>query len=66
MNSLEEHQQGVCPNCGSNNLQYDVLEVVDDQVMYPWTCNHCLTTGEEWYLLQFTNHEEIEIPKENE
>lgn len=63
MKPIDEHQQGVCPNCQESDLEYGVLEVVDDQVMYPWTCSSCGTTGEEWYTMSFTNHERVEVPE---
>ena len=45
---------GNCPHCGEKeSLDYGVLEVVDEQVFYPWTCFKCEGTGQEWYNLEF-------------
>lgn len=45
----------VCPKCGSENLEYDGLEVADDQLYcyYPFTCEDCGETGEEWYEMEY-------------
>jgi len=46
-----EAWQGECAECLSDNLDYGVLEVDDDQVMYPYHCRDCGHDGEERYSL---------------
>ena len=47
---------GECPFCQSTNLDYGVIELVDDMQYYPWRCKDCGHKGEEWYELKFTGH----------
>ena len=51
------NEEGKCPICGSDNLDYDALEVTDYGVHYPYTCKDCGTTGVEHYDLQFSENE---------
>ncbi len=44
---------GICPKCGSEDLDYGVIEVQDDMVYYPFTCSECGAEGKEWYDLDF-------------
>lgn len=48
--------QGICPMCGSLQLDYGSLEVDDQSVGYPYTCKNCKFEGIEWYNLLFTTH----------
>lgn len=59
-----ENSQGKCTNCGSFDLDYDCIELVDEAVYYPYTCNKCESTGKEWYNLQYTEttQDEAEEP----
>ena len=50
------NEEGKCPFCGSNDLDYGVMEPEDDMVYYPWTCSDCGKHGEEWYSMRFTGH----------
>jgi len=54
-------RQGYCV-CGSDDLDYDRLELIDGFVMYPFTCNACYKKGKEWYALTF--EETVMIEKE--
>ena len=50
---------GVCPYCNTaNSLEYGVMEPLQDDGLfyYPWTCEHCGLTGEEWYKAEFIGH----------
>lgn len=49
-------EEGVCPVCGETQLEYDTIQLEDDMIYYPWTCEHCGTSGEEWYKLSFAGH----------
>jgi len=52
------NEAGKCPCCGSDDLDYEGMEPEDNNmVYYPWTCNDCGATGEEWYTLEFSGHE---------
>jgi len=47
---------GKCPRCNSFNLDYDSLEVIDDYIYYPYTCNECGFECRERYSLDFVGH----------
>lgn len=44
---------GCCPKCGKTELRYEVAEIVDSGVKYPFTCETCGYQGLEWYKLVF-------------
>jgi len=48
---------GVCPNCGSDMLDYEELRQDGDMIYYPWKCEHCGSTGKEWYATSFCGHD---------
>jgi len=52
-------EAGICPCCGSDDLQYDAIEV-HEWVYYPFTCNSCGCRGQENYALTFDDHTIIE------
>jgi hypothetical protein len=49
-------EQGICPCCGSINLSYDAINIVDDNVNRPWKCDDCGSNGSEWHSLEFSGH----------
>jgi len=49
-------EQGKCPKCESDDLDYGSLEPVDEGLYYPYTCNGCGFEGKEWYNLHFVGH----------
>ena len=53
------HREGMCPLCGHEEMAYGVSEIVDEWVMYPWTCGHCGAIGKEWYSMVFDEHGEV-------
>lgn len=53
---LKRIEQGVCPYCGSTNINYDSAELDDEMVSYPATCNRCKRNFVEWYHLDFVGH----------
>ena len=56
--SNTNHEQGICPLCGSQSLNYEKITVNDDnQIGYPWDCSDCKATGTEWYDLEFNSHD---------
>lgn len=53
----KSNEQGRCPYCNEYSLEYGVAEFEDDGMLYyPWRCEQCGHTGEEWYKLQFEGH----------
>ena len=58
--------EGICFACGSDELNYDALEVDGEFVYYPWTCKKCGAQGEENYKLSFTDHSINYDPREVE
>lgn len=59
------HEQGVCPVCNSENLEYGSSDFEGDAVGYDWTCEDCGSYGMEWYELTFSNHNVTHNTKEN-
>lgn len=53
---FKSNEQGRCPKCNSDSLQYESLNIDGDFIYYPWRCEQCGTSGEEWYQLHFTGH----------
>jgi hypothetical protein len=51
MNKKEE--QGKCPKCKGWSLTYGALELQDDLIYYPFTCDDCGHEDNEWYSLTF-------------
>lgn len=46
--------EGICPKCGSSDLDYGVMSAEDSNlVKYPVSCNHCEFCGYEYYLLTY-------------
>lgn len=63
---VKSNEVGVCPLCNSDNLDYDVMEVVDTGVEYPWTCNDCGAEGTEFYNISFSEVRAIASGKDGE
>lgn len=51
------YEVGICPICHSEDLDYDAMEVYDDSIGYPFTCNSCGATGNEFYQLTYDSSE---------
>lgn len=51
-----EHEQGICPKCGSDGLIYGDTKKQDIAIGYLYVCDSCGFTGIEWYNLHFTEH----------
>jgi DNA-directed RNA polymerase subunit RPC12/RpoP len=45
--------EGKCTKCGSENLEYGVLEPEDNSVLYPYECLDCGHEGKEYYTLEY-------------
>ena len=50
------NEPGICPSCGSDALQYGVMEPEERSVMYPYVCVACGHAGAELYELNFLFH----------
>lgn len=57
------HKEGVCPICGSKNLEYNTKNVESNSFWYDIECEDCKTTFSECYELKFIGHENIEVVK---
>lgn len=51
-----ESEDGHCPKCGSDELEYGTSEIVDTYVEYPWECKSCGSTGKEYGSIVFDGH----------
>lgn len=45
---------GKCPKCGSEDLDYDASEMIDESLGYPFTCKDCGCVGVEWYSIVYS------------
>jgi len=45
--------QGKCPQCLSENLQYETCVHDGEQLYFPFVCCECDYEGKEWYNLEF-------------
>jgi len=54
--TLKKIEQGVCPYCGSMDINYDAIELKDEMLYYPAHCCDCGRSFEEWYDLVFAGH----------
>ena len=52
-------QTGVCPICQSEEVSYGSLELCDNDVYYPVTCDKCGASFREFYELKFVGHYNI-------
>lgn len=51
------NEQGVCPVCNGENLEYGSSDIEGDVMGYEWTCEDCGSEGMEWYDITFnSNH----------
>ena len=47
-------EQGKCPYCGSEDIEYGSMELKDDNIVdYPCHCNKCNKDFTEGYHLEF-------------
>ena len=52
--------EGVCPVCGSTDIEYDVLEPeFPSGVYFPCECNNCHATFNEWYDTELYGQTEV-------
>lgn len=53
---MNKHMQGICPNCGSDDLNYGNNALDGIYMGFEWECGECGTIGVEWYVLEFMEH----------
>jgi hypothetical protein len=53
-----ENTQGICPKCGSEELDYDSPEMGVDTITYPYTCEDCEFCGQELFSVTFVTHQD--------
>jgi len=57
MKRVKESEAGVCPTCGSYNIDYESLEIDSgDSVYYPAICEKCGQEFREYYDMTFNTH----------
>lgn len=44
---------GMCPKCGSDNLEYGNTELEGNYLGYEFECRQCGCEGTEWYKLVY-------------
>lgn len=55
-NKKNKTEQGACPKCKGKSLTYSTIELNDQSIGYPYTCDDCKFEGVEWYTLVFDYH----------
>lgn len=54
-NFMKSAEQGVCPCCGSDDIEYGIAEVEFPTGVYQdCTCNKCGANFDEWYDIKFS------------
>lgn len=48
-----ECEEGTCPNCKNEELEYDSCYPEGNQMIYPFTCRKCGCQGKEFYAMNF-------------
>ena len=46
-------EPGICPVCGSDDINYQDPDFVDGDLYYQCYCSNCSTGFEEWYNLSY-------------
>lgn len=59
MSKEKETKEGHCPKCGSEDIDYGVLDISEfgDIIFYPIHCNDCGHDDKEYYQLEFIGHQ---------
>lgn len=60
--NFKKNEQGACPICGKENLEYGSIEPDDTGIYYPWECKNkkCKATGKEYYSIEFDSHGQVQ------
>lgn len=47
------NEKGKCPQCRSEKIEYDAIEIEGDVCYYPFVCTECHYEGKEWYSFEY-------------
>jgi hypothetical protein len=47
-------EEGLCPKCGKEELEYGNSEPEDNSLFYEFTCLNCGCVGREYYTLEYS------------
>lgn len=47
------HKMGYCAYCGSDDINYEPIEIYGEQACFPYNCCNCEDRGFEWYSLTY-------------
>lgn len=61
---MKQHERGVCPVCGSEQITYCESDIDGDTIWYKCVCDQCDSTFNECYNLIYVGMEEIEDNRE--
>jgi len=61
--SADETTDGNCPVCQSCELDYGCSEVIDNGIVYPFTCESCGATGKQYDKSIFDGYEINYVPE---
>lgn len=50
---IKYNEMEKCPLCGSNDVEYNGMELCGEGLYHNVECNHCHTTWREWYNVVF-------------
>ena len=53
-------EQGRCPKCGSDNIDWGDNEQYDNQIAYEFECCDCGFEGKEWANIEFVGFTDLE------
>ena len=51
------YKSGYCPFCDARLIEYGAIELDDNCLYYPFTCDECGAEGKEWYDIEYTESE---------
>jgi predicted RNA-binding Zn-ribbon protein involved in translation (DUF1610 family) len=54
MKLLKYQEEGKCPKCGSESLEYGSSEPDSNSLKYEFKCMNCNFEGYEWYDLTYS------------
>lgn len=52
-----DSKESTCPICNGIDLEYEGSESRDNNMLYPWKCKRCGSTGEENGSVEFRGHD---------
>jgi len=61
--SVDESADNQCPICQQSELSYDDCEIIDQYVVYNWTCIYCGAKGKQYDKTVFDGFEVSFVPE---